>query len=58
VYGSLSRRYVYDVNFTARFSNGLNLVSFATGDGIHEARDVSLGMFDPANSVVVNYEQE
>jgi hypothetical protein len=58
VYGALERRYVYDVHFTARFSNGLNLVSFGIGDGIHETRDIGLGIFDPQNSVSVNFEQE
>jgi hypothetical protein len=55
IYGSFSRKYVYDVNFTARLSNGLNVVSYGIGDGIHEARDISLGMFDSASSVTVNF---
>jgi len=58
VYGALTRKYVYDVNFTARFSNGLNVSSFGIGDGIHETRDITLGMFDSENSVIVTYEQE
>jgi hypothetical protein len=33
----------------------LNLVNFGIGDGIHEIRDITLGMFDPANSVTANY---
>ena len=58
IYGSLCRKYVYDVDFTARVSNGLNISSFGVGDGIHETRDVSLGMMDPANSITVNFEHE
>lgn len=49
---------MYEVNFTARLSNGLNVVSYGIGDGIHESRDIFLGMFDPANSIAVTIEQE
>lgn len=49
---------MYDINFTARFSNGLNLVNFGVGDGIYESRDIFLGMFDSENSVAVTFEQE
>lgn len=49
---------MYDVGFTARVSNGLNISCFGVGDGIHETRDVALGMMDPANSVSVHFEHE
>lgn len=34
VYGALTRKCVYDVDFTARVSNGLNIASFGAFEGI------------------------
>lgn len=54
----MTRKYVYDVDFTARVSTGLNISAFGVGDGLHETRDVSLGMMDPANAISVHFEHE
>lgn len=39
-------------------SNGLSTTKFLVGDGIHEDRDVSLGVLDASHSVTVWFEQE
>jgi hypothetical protein len=47
----LSKKYVYDVNFTTRFSNGLNVVSYGVGDGIHQTKNnTTLGIFNGNNA--------
>jgi hypothetical protein len=43
----LSKKYVYDVNFTTRFSNGLNVVSYGVANGIHQTKSsATLGIFN------------
>jgi len=53
VYKSLAKSFAYDINYTCRVSNGMNIVSFYTPTGSKEARDVSLGCMDPSHSLAV-----
>lgn len=58
VYSNLLKPFVYDVDFTVRVSNGLNICGYGIANNYKESRDVSLSMMDPASSFTVTFEHE
>ena len=47
------KSYAYDVDFTVRVSNGLNICGYGINGEYREARDINLSIMDPASSFTV-----
>ena len=58
IYKSMTKYFAYDIDYTCRVSNGMNIMSFCTPNGVKEVRDVSMGCMDPSHSLAVLFEHE
>lgn len=56
IFKSLSKPFAYDIDYTCRVSNGMNIMSFCTANGIREVRDVSMGCMDTGHGLAVMFE--
>ena len=58
IFHSFTKTSYYDVEFTCRSSNGLNVVRYGAPDGPRESRDVSLSILDSTSSFTIEFEHE